>query len=108
MTNQRNLNKTLVAFQKLDLSPSKWEDLADQVLSRVVHKVKVKLRKKHQPARKRRRQFQLKPQKIPALKIVGIGELKTKEPIRFGNPIKHSVKEVPAEVLAGIDSLKLR
>ena len=94
-------------FQNRDLTPAKWENLADQLLKRGVQKFAGDLRGNVQPATEKDTIFE-PPQGVfddSSAEKSGVRrsskQFKSKEPKRFGDPVKHSIKEVSEELSGG-------
>ena len=98
-------------FQNRNLAPADWQNLADQLLKRGFQKVADNLRGNFQPASERGTLFE-PPQGVSddsSAEDSGVRrssrQTKNKEPKRFGDPVKHSIKEV-SEELSGRALLK--
>ena len=97
----------LDTFQNRKLAPAEWENFADQLLKRRVQKVADDLRGHVQPATERDTRFE-PPQGVSddsGAKELGVrrssSQFKSKESKRFGDPVKHSIKEVLEELSGG-------
>ena len=97
----------LDTFQNGNLAPAEWENSADQLLKRDVQKVADNLRGHVQPASERDTRFE-PPQGVSddsSAEESGVRrssrQTKSKEPQRFGDPVKHSIKEVSEELSGG-------
>ena len=97
----------LDTFQNRNLAPAEWKNLADQLLKRGVQKVADNLRGNVQPASERDTIFE-PPQGVlddSSAEDSGVRrssrQTKNKEPKRFGDPVKHSIKEVWEELSGG-------
>ena len=86
----------LDTFQNRNLAPAEWENLAYQFLKRGVQKVSDDLRGHVQPASERDTRFE-SPQGVSD----DSRQSKSKELKRFGDPVKHSIKEVSEELTGG-------
>ena len=98
---ETRLEDILDKFQNRNLVPAEWESLADQLLKRGVQKVADDLRGHDQPASERDTRFE----PLQASQNRGVRrssrQTKSKEPKRFGDPVKHSIKEVSEELTGG-------
>ena len=98
-------------FHNRNLAPSEWEKYADQLLKRGVQRVADELRENPQQSSELDTNFE--PPKgfsdESSTEESGIRrssrQTKNKEPKRFGDPIKHSIKEI-SENLTGVGLLK--
>ena len=79
----------LDTFQNRNLPPAEWENLADQLRKRGVEKVANELGDIRQFQRGRRRGRRSSRQ------------TKSKEPKRFRDPVRHSIKQVSEELTGG-------
>ena len=90
----------LDTFQKRNLAPADWENLADQFVKRGLQKVADELRGQNQAAAERDEIFEPPPGASDDSSVEEAGvrrssrQTKTKEPKQFGDPVKHSIKEV--------------
>ena len=97
----------LDTFQNRNLAPADWENLADQLLKRGIQKVADKLRGQSQPSAEREEKFEPPQGASDDSRIEDAGvrrssrQTKSKEPKRFGDPVKHSIKEVLDELTGG-------
>ena len=97
----------LDTFQNRNLAPADWENLADQLLKRGVQKFADELRKQSQPAVERDENFEPPSGASDDCSVEEAGvrrssrQTKSKEPKRFGDPVKHSIKEVSEELTGG-------
>ena len=98
-------------FHNRNLAPSEWEKYADQLLKRGVQRVADELRENPQQSSELDTNFE-PPQGFSdesSAEESGIRrssrQTKNKEPKRFGDPIKHSIKEI-SENLTGRGLLK--
>ena len=103
---QTSPDDILDTFQNRNLAPAEWENLADQILKRGVQKVADNLRGNVQPASERDTIFE-PPQGLSdysSAEESGVRrssrQTKSKEPKRFGDPVKHYIKEV-SQLLSG-------
>ena len=94
-------------FQNRNLAPAEWENLADQLLKRGIQKVADDLRGNVQPASERDTMFE-PPQGVSDDSSAKDSKVrrssrqtKSKEPNRFGDPVKHSIKELSEELSGG-------
>ena len=101
----------LDTFQNRNLAPAEWENFADQLLKRGVQRVAGDIRGNSQPVSERDTAFE-PPQGVSdesSAEESGVRrssrQTKNKEPKRFGDPIKHSTKEI-SEDLTGVALLK--
>ena len=97
----------LDTFQNRNLAPAEWENIADQLLKRGVQKVAYDLRGNVQPASERDTIFE-PPQGVSddsSAEESGVRrssrQTKNKDPKRFGDPVKNSIKEVSEELSGG-------
>ena len=97
----------LDTLQNRKLAPGEWENFADQLLKRGVQKVADDLRGHVQPATERDTRFE-PPEGVSddsGAEELGVRrssrQTKRKEPKRFGDPVKHSIKEVSEELSGG-------
>ena len=97
----------LDTFQNRNLAPAEWENFAEQLFKRGVQKVEDDLRGHVQPAFERDTRFG-PPQGVSddsSSEESGVGRssrrTKNKEPKRFGDPVKHSIKKVSEELSGG-------
>ena len=105
------LEDIVETFHNRNLAPSDWEKYADQLLKRVVQRVADKLRENPQKGSELDTNFK-PPQGFSdesSAEESGVRrssrQTKNKEPKRFGDPIKHSIKEI-SEILTGRGLLK--
>ena len=94
-------------FQNRNLAPAEWENFADQLLKRGVQRIVDDLRGNFQPVSERDTAFE-PPQGVSeesSAEESGVRrssrQTKNKEPKRFGDPIKHSIKKVSADLSGG-------
>ena len=99
-------------FQNINLAPAECKNLADQVIRRDVQKVSDELRGKNKSVGERDDQFE-PPQAASDDSSVMETDVrrssrqnKSKELQRFGDPVKHSIKEISEEGLSGEVLLK--
>ena len=98
----------LDTFQNKNLAPAEWEKFADQLLKRGVQRVADDLKGNVQPVSERDTAFE-PPQGVSddssaeesGVRRRSSRQTKIKEPKRFGDPIKHSIKEVSEELSGG-------
>ena len=102
----------LDTFQNRNLAPAEWENLADQFLKSGVQKVADDLRGNVQSASEKNTIFE-PPQGSSdesSAEDSGVrrssGQTKNKEPEPFGDPVKHSIKQVSEKELSGGALLK--
>ena len=105
------LEDIVETFHNRNLAPSDWEKYADQLLKRGVQRVADKLRENPQKGSELDTNFE-PPQGFSdesSAEESGVRrssrQTKNKEPKRFGDPIKHSIKEI-SEILTGRGLLK--
>ena len=94
-------------FHNRNLAPSEWEKYADQLLKRGVQRVANELRENPQQSSELDTNFE-PPQGFSdesSTEESGIRrssrQTKNKEPKRFGDPIKHSIKEISENLTGG-------
>ena len=97
----------LDTFQNRNLAPAEWENFADQLLKRGVQRVADDIRGNSQPVSERDTAFE-PPQGVSdesSAEESGVRrssrQTKNKEPKRFGDPIKHSIKEISEDLTGG-------
>ena len=97
----------LDTFQNRNLAPANWENFADQLLKRGVQIVANDLRGSVQPVSEKDTAFE-SPQGVSdesSAEESGVRrssrQTKNKEPKRFGDPTKHSNKEVSEDLSGG-------
>ena len=97
----------LDTFQNRNLAPAEWENFADQLLKRGIQKVADDFRGHVQPASEQETRFE-PPQGVSddsSAEESGVPrssrQTKSKEPKQFGDPVKHSIKEVSEELSEG-------
>ena len=97
----------LDAFQNRNLAPPEWEKFADQLLKRGVQKVADEIRGNSQTISERDTAFE-PPQGFSDESSAeessvrrSSRQTKNKEPKRFGDPIKHSIKEILESLTGG-------
>ena len=90
----------LDTFQNRNLAPSDWEKFADQLLKRGIQRVADDIRGNPQQTSEKDTIFE-PPQRFSDESRAeessvrrSSGQTKNKEPKRFGDPIKHSIKEI--------------
>ena len=94
-------------FQNRNLAPSDWEKYADQLLKRGVQRVADEIRGNPQQISEKDMTFEL-PKEFSDESSTEESSIrrnsrqtKNKEPERFGDPIKHSIKEISENLTGG-------